>query len=53
MARIRSRRGSTLESPTMSSLMASMFVEELRSLCRVLGSISLELSDGLASSTVE
>ena len=36
----------------MSSLVASMFMEELRSLCRVLNDINLELSDKLAFFTV-
>ena len=41
-------KGSNWESPTTSSLMSSMSMEELRSLCRVLEDISLELLDGLA-----
>ena len=36
----------------MSSLVASMSMKELRSFCRVPDGISLELSDGAASSTV-
>ena len=36
------RKGSGWESPTTSSLMASMFIEELRSFCRVPEDISLE-----------
>ena len=35
------RKGSSQESPTMSSLVASMSMEELRSFCRVLDGISL------------
>ena len=46
------RRGSSQELPTASSLMASMFVEELRSFCGVPDNISLELSDGPTSSTI-
>ena len=46
------RRGSSRESPTSSSLVASMSVEELRSLCRVPDIINLELSDGPTSFTV-
>ena len=46
------RRGSNRESPTISSLVASMFMEALRSLCRVPDDISLELSDGPTFSTV-
>ena len=37
------RKGSGLESPTASSLVASMSMEELRSFCRVPDNISLEL----------
>ena len=46
------RKGSIRESPIASSLMASMSMEELRSFYRVPDVISLELSDGLARSTV-
>ena len=45
---VRRRKGSNWESPTTSSLVSSMSMEELRSLCRVLEDISLELLDGLA-----
>ena len=41
-------KGSCRESPTMSNLVSSMSMEELKSLCRVPDSISLELSDGPA-----
>ena len=46
------RRGSARESPSVSSLVAFMFVKELRSFYRVPEGISLELSNGLAFSTV-
>ena len=46
------RKGSSWESPTTSSLLASMSVEELRSFYRVPDNISLELSDGPAFSIV-
>ena len=46
------RKGSSQGSPTTSSLMASMSMEEPRSFCRVLDRISLELSSGLAFSIV-
>ena len=46
------RRGSSRESPTMSSLVASMSMEELRSFCRVPDGISLEFSDRAAFSIV-
>ena len=37
------KKGFGLESPTASSLVASMSMEELRSFCRVPNNISLEL----------
>ena len=43
------RRGSNRESPIAIGLMASMFVEELRSFCQVPDDISFELSDGPTS----
>ena len=46
------RRGSNRESPTASSLVASMSVEELRFFYQVPINISLELSNGPAFSTV-
>ena len=39
------RKGSNQESPTASSLVSSMSMEEPRSFCQVLDDISLELSD--------
>ena len=47
------KRGTPRESPTASSLVAAMYVEELRSFCQVPADISLELLDGDAVSTVE
>ena len=46
------RKGSSWESPTASSLVASMSVEELRSFYRVLDDISLEFSDEPTFSTI-
>ena len=46
------RRGPSRESPTASSLVASMSMEELRSFCQVLDDISLELSEGPTFSTI-
>ena len=46
------RKGSNGESPSTSSLVSSMSMEELRPLCRVPDDISLELSDGPTCSTV-
>ena len=51
-SQVRRKRGSSQESPTASSLVASMYVKELRSFCRVPDSISLELLNGPAFSTV-
>ena len=48
----RRKRGTHRESPTASSLVVAMSVEELRSFCQVLIDISLELSDGAAISSV-
>ena len=41
-----------LETPTASSLVASVSADELRLYSQVLAEISLEMSDGLATSTV-
>ena len=46
------RKGTPRESPTVSSLIAAMSAEELRSFCQVNADISLELSDRVAVSTV-
>ena len=46
------RRGSSLESPTASSLVAYMYMEELRSFYQVPDGISLELFDKPAYSTI-
>ena len=46
------KRGTPQESPVASNLVTTMFVEELRSFCQVPADISLELSDGVAVSTV-
>ena len=46
------KRGPSRESPTTSSLVASMSVEKLRSFYRVHEGINLELSDGPAFSTI-
>ena len=50
--RARHKRGTPLESPNASSLVAAMSVEELRSFCQVPADISLEFSDGATFSTV-
>ena len=49
---VKRRRGPNRELHTTSSLISSMFVEELRSFFRVLNGISLELSNSLVLSTV-
>ena len=46
------RRGTPQESPTTSSLVAAMSIEELRSFYQVPDDISLKLSDGAAVSTI-
>ena len=46
------RKGSSGESPIASSLVSSMSMEELRSLCRIPNGISLELLDGPTLSTI-
>ena len=46
------KRGIPRESPTASSLVAAISVEDLRSFCQVPENISLELSDGAAVSNV-
>ena len=51
-SQVRLRRGSNWELPTVSSLVASMSMEELRSFYRVPDNISLELSDGPTFSTI-
>ena len=48
----RRKRGIPRESPTTSNLVAIMTVEELRSFCKVLVDISLELLYGVAVSIV-
>ena len=51
-SQVRLRKGSSWELPTASSLVSSMSMEELRSLCWVLDDISLEFSDESARSTI-
>ena len=46
------KRGPILELPSTSSLVSSMSMEELRSFCQILDSISLELSNSPTASTV-
>ena len=48
----RHRRGPSRKLPSISSLVSSMSMEELRSYCQIPDIISLELSDGLVASTV-
>ena len=45
-------RGPSQELPSATSLVSSKSMEELKSYCQILDSISLELSDGPAASTV-
>ena len=46
------KRGIPRESPTASSLVVAMSIEELRSFCQVPTDISLELSGGAVVSTI-
>ena len=46
------RRGPTQELPSISSLLSSMSMEELRSFFQIPDSISLEFSNGPSNSTV-
>ena len=46
------RRGTPWETPTTSSLVAAMSVEELRLYSQILTKINLETSDGAATITV-
>ena len=51
-SQVMSRRVTPLETPIASSLVTAMSVEELRLYCQVPVEISLEMSDGLATSIV-
>ena len=46
------KRGPDREMPSSSSLVSSISMEKLRSYYQIPDSISLELSDGLAASTI-
>ena len=46
------KRGTPWETPTVSSLVAAMSVEDLRSFRQVPATIRLEMSDGIATSTM-
>ena len=48
----RHKRGTPWEMPTTSSLVAAMFVKELRSFSQVPADISLELLDGAVAQTI-
>ena len=47
------KRRTSRETPIVSSLVAAIFVEELRSFSQVLADIRLEVADGLATPTIE
>ena len=51
-SQVRRKKGPSREFPSASNLVSSMSMKELRSFCRVLDGISLELSDGPAISIV-
>ena len=46
------KRGTPRETPTVSSLVVAMFVEDLRSFRQVPAAIRLEVSYGMATSTM-
>ena len=48
----RRKRGTPRETPTMSSLVATMSIEDLRSFKQVPIAIRLEVSDGMATLTI-
>ena len=48
----RNKRGTPRISPTASSLVVAMYVEECRSFCQVPTDISMEFSDGATVSTI-
>ena len=51
-SKARCKRGTPQEKPTASSLVAGMFVEDLRSFRQVPAAIKLEMSDGATTSTM-
>ena len=46
------KRGTSRETPTVSSLVVAMSIEEFRSFSQVLADIRLEVADGLATPTI-
>ena len=46
------RKGPGRDTPSMSNIIFSLSMEELRSYCHILDNINFELSDGPAESTV-
>ena len=51
-SQVGSKRGTPRETPTISSLVATMFVKELRSFGQVLTTIRLEVLDSTATPTI-
>ena len=49
----RSRREPSRDTPSASSLISSLSMEELRSSCQIPNNIDFELSDGSAESTID
>ena len=47
------RRGPSRDTPSVSSIIFSLSMEELRSFCQIPNNIDFELSDGPAESTIE
>ena len=46
------KRGPSRDTPSTSSIISSLLMEELRSYCQIPNNIDIELSDGLAESTI-
>ena len=47
------RRGPGRDTPSASSIISSLFMEELRSYCHIPDNINFELSNGPAESTID
>ena len=46
------RRGPSRDTPSLSNIISSLSIDELRSYCHILDNIDFELPDGLAESTI-
>ena len=52
-SQVECKRGPGRDTPSASSIISSLSMEELRSYCHILDNINFELSDGLAESTID